>query len=995
MKLLGLVGLLVAFIGSTFARVPAHLAGTDIFPYEGVSVELKRRKLGADGKTIVEGGRAVLEDVSVELPLGVLNLASGAEFFTVIAQQLYKYADLIEVVADDAVAAGAAAAAAPVRGGRRVHRYIVDPWTKSLKKKEDVNPISILIRALFKQVDGTTGLGDFRVSTLAMHEDGLHATLADWADAIVAVFTMHTVRAERNKIEDQVGVFNKLLSDKNSLIRAYNVFLMQPEKPTFGSVIALSMAWGEAAGFGPDVVLRMLMGGVYALCGHDQKAIKFFYNELLKKLAKQKIFSAAVPAQFTRALAEARARFTGVWGGGAVQDSATRAGVAETKDPEPADGTGLPEAYTADAAVDSPSYTAYQMLENRSGAFSILAYEVAHVGSATYPDCFETTMRNIVRVLVANVSDLDAKMHADYAAYFTEYNTEWLQVTQQARDAWASLVSRIPGILYTENKPELEPSLMNLLVALNYIFQLKLPALDAITDENPVTIKPEGAADRATLLESLVPLVSNALHEKLGKNVVIEVDSYNDVGSYNDVDSHLISIEKFQAGDIVISGRIYVGGHAEVLVPVEDMPKVGIPDANANIFMALEIAANKELARPEALTIERQAAYTFIVTLKPEKDVVKSLIQLPLASALMSTALTAVAQLPHIYQTAALTIELVEKGYGFEFAIAVAEKLLSLGFGNAERFALELYIKLVEKGYAFDQSLEAAEEAIKRTDVEMRSLGMQLVERLVEKGYGYELAAAVALEYAKSVDLFTRDNGLRFLKKLIEKGQGFEEASLIASEFIKSSSFFSAQQGFELIEMLTEKGYASEGAASAAVEAIKSNNFSGRAKGFKLLEFCIERGYGIDQAIEIAVEFIERSESFNLLCKLIEKGHGFDQGIKVAEKLAGSSETSTQVNGLQLIRRLIEKGQAFDLAAVAAREAVKSSHIFVRNHGLFLYCSLVQKGKEIESASAAAAQAVMSSSNLEKRTALKLQQLIDSHKSSGGASTAAGAASAA
>ncbi len=854
MKLLGLVGLLVAFIGSTFARVPAHLAGTDIFPYEGTTINVSRGKFDAEGKAILEGGRQVREAVSVELPLGALNLASGAEFFTVMAQQLYKYADLIEVVTADVdfpTAAGAAAPAAPVapvRGGRRVHRYIVDPWTKSLKKKEDVNPIAVLLRVLFKQVDGTTGLADFRVSTLATSKDGFNATLADWADIIVATLAIYKVRVECVKQQELVGALRKILPSKNSLINAYNAFEMQPEKPSFGLALAVSITWGDAAGVGSDLVLRMLMGGVYALCGHDQKAIKFFYAELLKKLEKQKIILADV-------LAEARARFTDVWGERPVQDSATRAGVAETKDPEPADGTGVPEAYTAGAAVDSPSYTAYQMLKNISGAFSVLAYDVARVGSATYPDCFETTMRNIVRGLVAGVSDLGVKMHEDYAAYFTAYSTEALQATQKARDAWASLVSAIPGILYTANKPELNVSLMNLLVGLNYIFHLKVPALDAITDENPVTISNELDPDREELLRDLVASVNNALRDKLSKDVEIEVDSYEDVIS------HKISLTRFQAGDIIMTGYLHVGQHAEINMQLEDRPPITVPEGHANIFMALEAAVNDEYARPDGTVKTRQDAHMALVTLSSESNLLASLLTQSLAPALMDVVLNAVKQIPDPRQVGVLMIGLVSRGYAFKQAADIAAQALKSTDWTVFVQGFNLYHKLIEKEKYFEQALALAVASVKSPVLTIRSQGFRLIEKLVLKGYGFDDAAVIARDSVLSSDSVVLSEGFRLYGNLAEKGQQLEVAAELVGESIKSSDQLVLSAAFTLLQKLVEVGYEFDLAATIAADAVKSTDPRVRRLGLLVYIELVKKNREVETAALIAAETLEKDYS--------------------------------------------------------------------------------------------------------------------------------------
>ncbi len=104
-----------------------------------------------------------------------------------------------------------------------------------------------------------------------------------------------------------------------------------------------------------------------------------------------------------------------------------------------------------DTGIKHETITMLINIISNTKPFEIIKYETAHYLGNSFPDCMETTIRNICNALifdkVVNVSELSP----DFKEFYETYNTMQMQVSKKsklfkgssysARDAWALLVS--------------------------------------------------------------------------------------------------------------------------------------------------------------------------------------------------------------------------------------------------------------------------------------------------------------------------------------------------------------------------------------------------------------------------------------------------------------------------------------------------------------------------------------------------------------------------
>ncbi|MCK4651427.1 hypothetical protein KAT08_04610, partial [Candidatus Babeliales bacterium] len=183
-----------------------------------------------------------------------------------------------------------------------------------------------------------------------------------------------------------------------------------------------------------------------------------------------------------------------------------------------------------------------------------------------------------------------------------------------------------------------------------------------------------------------------------------------------------------------------------------------------------------------------------------------------------------------------------------------------------------------------------------------------------------------------------------------------KEIIKVVQDSIKSKIKVEREEGFELLIRLVEKGHCFDLAIKNLQDLIKSKIKAEREKGFELLKKLVEKGHGFDLAIEVIKELIERGEDkknkYNalVLCKeLVEKGHCFDQATKIAQDTIEHKDRVINILGLRIFTALIEQGckGINEKAIKAAQKSMESKDSNKREEVLKLFTVLVKKWKEI------------------------------------------------
>jgi len=418
------------------SRLPSNVVGTDIFPDS------------LDCSIEVRTGKDATEKRTWSLPTKALNLAYGAECFETCLQPLYHFTEAVSITqksADDVTKLDTLS-------------FLHDAAAieKTVKSYNEINPIAILIRALFIQIPGTQGLNDLRVSKtfISSEESGAinwEKTLQIWSEAIITtlkIISLPSIYPDQKlayyQNNAQTNRILKMVSDtsfnQNPILRrllgVYNFNIAN--KPSIGALLFDCTQWTKKHGLGEDFTIRIFMAGVYALIGHDKRLIEQFYDILKRGL------STDLPA-----LAEEIETF--------------------------------PAAYSSTVSDKSPSKEFYINIRQLTGLFKPITYSSSTVNGIHFPDCMETLIRNIVLILIMQeTGSFDITfLHKPFQAFFQAFPTLEAQMTPAAHTAWGELVSNLDiGLTYCcPTNCEIDATPRNVFIALNYIFNLEIPAL--------------------------------------------------------------------------------------------------------------------------------------------------------------------------------------------------------------------------------------------------------------------------------------------------------------------------------------------------------------------------------------------------------------------------------------------------------------------------------------------------------------------------------------
>jgi hypothetical protein len=742
-------------------RVPENLQGTTIFP-TSIRIALPKKKpskrpvsstAGEEVKPAVFA--AELEDEFCDLPTDALNLVNGAEFFMTVLQPLYWYANSVETVKNEepdvaelsaqdevkpSVQAGVdSEVLAPVPGlaqaSRNASKYKImfyeNCMTKEPLEYEECNPLGVLVRTLFWQLPETTGLCDFRVTKKAFVIRGegsktndMDATIDAWASVIARVFAMYQLQGSYPAVSVKV---NKLFNqEREAVVKA--LYFLNPnfEKPTFGKLIWDCIEYSRENNLGQDFPLRILMGGVYSLAGHDRSLIARFYHSLLKNI-KDKVPALRVAPEF-KAI-----KFTEVG-----MDARS---VLPSSDRVTGEISAIAEDPVA-AETLKKELGAIRLIKYLSGLFNQISYqEVIINDDINFPDCVETTIRNIVLALLLQADGsfkIDA-VRPDVQDFLRSFPLMSDQSKLAAHKEWAIIVSNLPSRggyarEVRDYRYELIPSFINILSILNYIFDLGISDFDAVEISGEIS---SGVANKL-FIESLLPKINLALRAKLKLDK--DVITLSDALPLN-ADVRGTQIAFFVEMKLaILKVVVMVGRHAEV-----SSGRAGSAEwARAmGDFGYLRMAALNDIALGAD-------AHFNIVHINKNLSLPKLQIGLPVSkhNALITRMALARAVDEFVKEPEQGFFwfdEFIKEKVGFAETIDAAK--ISMRSKNSRQLsgAIKIFKSLFDLGQGFDAAIEAAERGVRSEYSLTRAQAFVLFGELVKRGRGLE-EAQVAVE---------------------------------------------------------------------------------------------------------------------------------------------------------------------------------------------------------------------------------------------------------
>jgi|GEM_PF-7123977 len=408
-----LAGLIVLLFNTVSGREPQNLIGTDFFP-DVVAF------INPHGDLI-------------ELPTRALNLAYGAECFTVCCQPLYEFGELVVYGTADSDIAGR---------GRQINKFYKEIIEKKPLTYERCNPLALLVRTLFCQNPGTNALSEFHITKPLQKK-----SMEWWADFVIRALCLYLPTAikledDRASTADSFKKFDKEQSDPLSACKT-NLYT---KAPAMSDLLRRSIAWARENDLGEDFPLRVVMAGVYELSGGEPNYIKLFYQGLYRKIKELGGIAKWVPVDVEKFHA-----------------------IGERIESFAPDLAGM--------ETTSPSTRACVLLKQYNGPFSPLASIPVTYKGQVFTDCFETMLRcsMLILLLTPDGGFREGVVRPEIDTFLKTYPDMPSQALEAARNDWLVLMSNIPKALYCSEKGcELEVTFVNFLFMLNYTFDLRI-----------------------------------------------------------------------------------------------------------------------------------------------------------------------------------------------------------------------------------------------------------------------------------------------------------------------------------------------------------------------------------------------------------------------------------------------------------------------------------------------------------------------------------------
>jgi tetratricopeptide (TPR) repeat protein len=573
-----------------------------------------------------------------------------------------------------------------------------------------------------------------------------------------------------------------------------------------------------------------------------------------------------------------------------------------------------------------------------------------------FPDCMETTLRNLTNFILYDAKTRTFKIPNDLnpigelkSFYNTYVSTAHINNTQ-AHDAWTQVVENIPGASYAKElsersiRYELNPSIANVMVILNHIFGLNLFADEQGNDPEE---KLKNALTRVgkDFIKTYFPKLCNRLNLQLygffdpdGSKITLdEIDHKDSTGVK--VRTKLSIVGRNTDIEIKTSpshGEFEFFGGSEQSTPI-------VRWLSNNLATLMKLSNARRAMEPITLCY---------LTLYKQPDFSKTYLQnMPTNLHLNSFFYLPIENADYVYNkllnTPASPLQ--------QRRTPLSKHIFTLCFYLCSKVpdadqrttcilqAYTIFIKSHNYQQEHQQEYRTALQLATDTIQTKHANGsLALFEAILEKEQGYQeasMAASQALQAHKVYESST------LFKLLFKKQQAYDQALAAASRALENGNF---DEALELFGILVEQGQAYEQALEAVRVAYEHNKIY---EILKILRLLVERDHGYDQALA-AVQYILANQRYinsdvlAMVQALVRKEHGYQEAIEVASRAIKSEEQS---GALDLFKALVGKGQAYDRAIEALRYALNNKQDFDASIPGLAW-ALVEKGQGYQDA---------------------------------------------
>ncbi len=165
---------------------------------------------------------------------------------------------------------------------------------------------------------------------------------------------------------------------------------------------------------------------------------------------------------------------------------------------------------------------------------------------------------------------------------------------------------------------------------------------------------------------------------------------------------------------------------------------------------------------------------------------------------------------------------LFERGQGYPAAIVAASKGITNADVGVRWISIQLFEELVKNGHGYTEAIAGASKAGGDDDPNIRWFSTQVFKELVKNGKGYPEAIAAASKGAKdTTDCNVQISAIGLFAELVKNGQGYTEAISTASECVKATEDDVRRSAINLFKALVEKREIPEGKMSETIKRMQ------------------------------------------------------------------------------------------------------------------------------------------------------------------------------
>lgn len=770
-----------------------------------------------------------------------------------------------------------------------------------------------MIHAFFYRVPGTTTRGDFVLTDAiksASPEDKESIVKAiAWVMAQVKNMYIDTTKTGKEK--RQGTELKRQLDGKLNKVSMAKI-LISEDLPNLRILATLArgssvmnqdnsrlrlfkLAWTgyvnehkKQAIFPPHSMFTVLQGIVYSIAGDDKRLMYKFYEKLNEILGT-----------------ETETIFVG---NGQIQDS----WLHEKFDQRQLGSIAAPLTFTIDnRELLNQYYENIVYLSLLPGAYpqeagyttALYKYDEHDISKQVpFTDCMETTLRNIINILLYDKDQMIFNLHklqgiqpiAQLEKFYTDHKNASDTESSDLHNQWTNIVENIPFVIYMEKVDkegriwrsgrkkigyvkvpegittniediyeqvdqddilfEVKANLRNIILIFNHIFGLNL-----FEEEQGSTSqeKTAHALERTDFIKTYFPRMCS----KLGIEFFGFFEDSQPVDDIDREDNGPIIVSKLQiraeAPDIDAEIRTY-SGHGEIKI-IDNIqgPNPIIEWLKSN--HALIIKSSGSLFDSFLFNMVYLALYKNYATEKQSQIIQDYLQGLDAQHRLNAIFFLPIDNSDFVY-TLVDVFQAVELDNWLYLLIdMLCSKIPDLNRRQAA--LLNVYAAVVKhnlKGEKLPDLVRLAIENVRSDNFRIRKSAINLFQALFEKGQGFNEAIKVATEkvFFREEYYFLTEFTIDLFKALLEKNQGIQEVFNLAIKNVDSQDMYIRRVAIDLLTVLVKTAHAYPEAIKITAKNIRSENYGVSVSVINLFKALVEKGQAYPEAINAAIEHV-------------------------------------------------------------------------------------------------------------------------------------------